>query len=98
MEHPNDPKEDVFFNTYFLAKYIDITIRGLIAFMVFGSFTYYILMGIFDLPIYFILPIIFLLSIPLSPLLSKIQVGYKVQLKYDDFLRKVTLRVKKWKN
>jgi hypothetical protein len=65
---------------------------------VLGSFSYFVLMGIFDLPIYFILPIIFILSLFLSPFLSKIQLGYRVQLKYDDFLRKLALKVKKWKN
>jgi hypothetical protein len=82
-------KEKVIINSNILAMYVDITIRGLVSFMIFGSFSYFILIKMFNLPIWLILPIIFVGSVLLSPLLSKINLGHKVQEKYDNFLREV---------
>jgi len=83
------PDEKVFISSNLLANYIDITIRGLIAFLTLGMFSYLVLMRLFNLPIWIVLPIIFVASLFISPYLSKIQLGEKIQDKYDDFLRKV---------
>jgi hypothetical protein len=77
-----------------LEMYIDLAVRGLVAFLTLGLFSYFVLIGIFHLPVYVTLPIVFLLSIAISPLLSKIKLGYKIQEKYDDFLKRVIYSIK----
>jgi len=91
------PDKKVFIYKNFLAMYIDIAIRGTIAFLTLGLFSYFVLMKTFGLPIWLTLPIIFIISILISPLLSKIQFGNKIQSRYDDFLRKV-IRIVRGKN
>jgi hypothetical protein len=85
------PVKETIIKNNFLAFYVDVSVRGLIAFLTLGLFSYYVLYQMFNLPIYVNLPVIFLLSIFSSPLLSKIKVGYIVQNKYDNFLREVIL-------
>jgi len=85
------PVNEVIINSNFLALYVDLVVRGLIAFIILGLIVYYILMQIFHLPIWIALPIVFLLSIFSSPLLSKIRLGHIVQSKYDNFLRHVII-------
>lgn len=89
--------EKVIVNYNFLASYVDLTIRGIISFTFFSLFSYFIMIRIFNAPIWLILPIIFLGSILLSPLLSKIKLGHKVQEKYDDFLREVIKHINNMK-
>jgi len=86
--------DKVFLHVRVLEMYIDLVIRGLISFVVFGLFGYLVLTQIFHFPFHITLPIIFLCSIFSSPLLSKIKLGYKVQERYDDFLRKVIYFIK----
>ena len=92
------PDKEVFVYYNILAMYIDITLRGMIAFFTLGMFSYFVLIKTFGFPIWVTLPFIFIVSILMSPLLSKIQLGNKVQEKYDDFLRDVItiLKKKKW--
>lgn len=91
------PYKEVFVYRNFLAMYVDIAIRGTIAFLTLGLFSYFVLMKTFGFPIWITLPIIFIISILISPLLSKIQFGNKIQSKYDDFLKKV-IRIMRMKN
>lgn len=91
------PDKEVFIYKNFLAMYVDIAIRGTIAFLTIGLFSYFVLMRTFGFPIWITLPIIFIISILISPLLSKIQFGNKIQSRYDDFLRKV-IRIVRGKN
>lgn len=82
-------KGQVFISARVLEMYIDLTVRGLVSFTVFGLGGYLILVGYFGMAYTYVLPIIFLGSILSSPLLSKIKLGHKVQNKYDNFLRRV---------
>jgi hypothetical protein len=77
-----------------LEMYVDLVLRGLVSFVIFGLFGYILLIQVFNLPYHFALPIIFLASILSSPLLSKIKFGYKVQERYDNFLRRVIYYMK----
>lgn len=91
-----NPKQDrVFISNNILAMYVDITIRGMIAFLTLGLFSYFVLIKLFELPIWITLPIIFIGSVFMSPLLSKIRLGEKVQRKYDKFLKQVIKQMKK---
>lgn len=71
-----------------LVSYIDSITRGLISFFISFILVYFILMGIFHLSFIWILPIIFLLSFALSPLLSKIKLGDKFVVWYIEKLKK----------
>jgi len=83
-------------NARVLEMYIDLSVRGIISFLTLGMFSYFVLLGLLGLPIQYVLPIIFLLSIFTAPLLSKIKLGEKVQNKYDDFLRNVIYHMNKY--
>lgn len=71
-----------------LINYIDSITRGLISFFISFILVYFVLMGIFHLSFIWILPIIFLLSFALSPLLSKIKLGDKFVIWYIGKLKK----------
>ena len=86
--------EKVIVNYNLLALYIDLTIRGLIAFLTLGLFSYFILIRWLNVPIWLTLPIIFVLSIFMSPFLSRISFGQKIQNKYDNFLKGVIEKIK----
>lgn len=69
-----------------LANYIDSMIRGLIMLAIAFPLSFFVLRGVLNLEIYWIFPILIILGLILSPLLSKIKVGRKVQQKYYKFL------------
>jgi hypothetical protein len=87
--------ERVFISKNILEMYVDLTVRGLIAFLTLGLFSYFVLIRWLNLKIYWTLPIIFVGSIFISPFLSKIKLGHRVQEKYDNFLRKVIFHIRK---
>lgn len=89
-------QDKVFISPRVLEMYIDLVLRGLVSFALFGLGGYLVLVGIFHLPYAVVLPIIFLSSILSSPLLSKIKFGHKVQNRYDDFLRSVIYHMKQY--
>lgn len=97
LEESQKPSR-VFISANVLEAYIDMTVRGVIAFLTLGMFSYFVLIDLLGLPIYYTLPFVFLGSILLSPLLQKIKLGRKVQDKYDDFLRDVIYHLNKWQN
>jgi dolichol kinase len=71
-----------------LVDYTDLVVRGLIAFFVIGVFLFVVLVGFLKMKAVYMLPIAFIGSILLSPLLSKIKLGEKIVSKYEKFLRK----------
>lgn len=93
---PKPSEQKVFVSKRILQMYVDVTVRGMIAFFTLGMFSYFVLYGYFGFQIYITLPIIFIGSIFMSPLLAKIRLGEKVQDKYDNFLREVIFRINKW--
>jgi uncharacterized membrane protein len=72
-----------------IINYTDIVLRSLIAFLVIGMGGYMVLGGIFHLSPIFILPIIFLVSVLVSPFLSRFRIGEKVVTKYEAWLEKM---------
>jgi dolichol kinase len=68
--------------------YLDAVIRGLIAFFVVGIGFYIFLVGFLHIKVIFVLPLIFIVSILISPFLVKIKLGEKVLDKYENWLRK----------
>ena len=79
----------------FLAVYIDMVIRGLIAFTSIGLTSYFVLIKWLQVSYMWVIPIAFLLSLSISPLLMKIKVGEKVQDKYEDLLGKIIKVIRK---
>lgn len=71
-----------------LIIYTDIVIRGLIAFLFIGILGSIILIGFFHIKTWLIFPIVFILSIIVSPYLSKIRIGENLFNKYDNILKK----------
>ena len=86
-------QDRVFISPRVLEMYIDLVLRGLVSFVVFGLCGYLLLIQVFNMSFVYALPIIFLVSILSSPLLSKIKFGHKVQNRYDNFLRKIIYRM-----
>lgn len=72
-----------------IVNYVDIVIRGLIAFIFLGIILSIVLVGFFGLKPFLVLPIIFLLSVFSSPLLSKIRIGEALVRKYDNWLNRI---------
>lgn len=70
-----------------IIKYTDIVIRSLIAFIFVGILGSIILIGLFHIKIWLLFPIMFFLSIIISPLLSKIRLGEQLFNKYDEWLK-----------
>lgn len=83
----NEQMSDKFRNN--LIMYFDMGIRGLIAFFFAGICLYAVLVGIFHINPIYTLPIAFLVSILISPFLSKVKLGERVFLYYDNFLNKL---------
>jgi hypothetical protein len=73
----------------YIITYLDGILRGLVSFLVIGIGLYILLVGIFKMSFIFVLPIIFIITIMVSPFLSKIKLGEKLINKYDTWLRKV---------
>jgi len=72
-----------------IINYMDIVFRSLIAFIFIGILGSLIFMGIFKWKIYIVFPIIFLLSVAVSPMLSKIKIAEKIMIKYENWLNKI---------
>lgn len=68
--------------------YLDIVIRGLISFFFVGIGLYFLLSILFHIPFYFVLPIVFIVSILIAPFLSKIKLGHIIFDRYENFLNK----------
>jgi hypothetical protein len=75
-------------NRYFLISYVDGIIRSLLAFVFLLPFYHFILSGFFNLEFIFAFPILIIVSIFISPFLSKVNVGYIVVDKYEEFLNR----------
>ena len=75
--------EDIIFKNNLLAVYIDLVIRGLLAFLFIGLTSYFVLVKFLNIDYVWVIPIAFLLSIAFSPLLMKIKIGEKIQNKYE---------------
>jgi|WetSurMetagenome_2_1015567.scaffolds.fasta_scaffold29747_2 hypothetical protein len=71
-----------------IVNYLDITIRSLIAFFVFGILLYIILVGVFHANFIFVLIMSFVISIMFSPILSRIKLGDRVFSAYERWLEK----------
>jgi len=90
MLNPNDKS----FRILFL--YSDGAIRGLVAFAVVLPIVY-LLVNYSNIKIYFILPIVLILSIALSPLLNKIEIGHWIVMKYLKVLDSIIYKLNKHK-
>lgn len=66
--------------------YIDAVIRGILSFFIIGLILYAFLRYYFNLPFQYIFIIIFMVSIVLSPVFSKIKYGERIFNIYDKFL------------
>ena len=73
----------------YIVTYLDGALRGLVSFLVIGIGLYILLVGIFKMSFVFVLPIIFILTILVSPFLSKIKLGEKLLNKYDAWLKRM---------
>jgi len=71
-----------------LINYVDIVIKGIIAFFGIGVLVSILLVGYLKWKIYIVIPIIFGLSVLITPLLSKIRVGEFIFQKYEKWLEK----------
>ena len=85
MEKMNKPKfrKNVVYFT-------DAIIRGLIAFLILGIGGYLLFVGVFGISFIYWLPIVFILSVFLSPIFSKINLGEKLITRYERLLERVT--------
>lgn len=78
--------------------YFDAVIRGLIAFVFIGIGLYLFLVAYLKISAFLVLPIAFVCSILISPLLSRITLGERTLNWYENLLEKLlskTLRGKK---
>jgi len=73
----------------YIVTYLDGALRGLVSFLVIGIGLYILLVGILKMSFVFVLPIIFILTILVSPFLSKIKLGEKLLNKYDAWLKRM---------
>lgn len=71
-----------------IINYLDITIRSLFAFFVFGILLYIIFVGFLHTSFIFVLIFSFVISILFSPLLSRIKFGERVFSVYERWLEK----------
>lgn len=72
----------------FLERYIDTIIGSFVSFLILLPFYYFILLGFFKLRFIFAFPILIIVSLAISPFLSKIKVGGKIVKSYDRLLNK----------
>ena len=72
-----------------IVLYLDMIIRGLIAFSVIGIGFFVLLVGFLKMKVIYMLPIAFVTSILISPFLSKVRLGERVLTKYENLLKKL---------
>lgn len=71
-----------------MIMYLDIVIRSLISFIFIGILLSFVFIGVLHISWIFVLPMVFFVSILVSPLLSKIKLGERVFLYYEEWLKK----------
>jgi hypothetical protein len=76
------------FRTHII-KYLNLVIQGLIAFAIVGIGLGLLLAGYFKMRYVFVLPIVFICSIIISPFLSRIKLGEKLLIKFEKSLSKL---------
>lgn len=76
------------FRTHII-KYLNLVIQGLIAFAIVGIGLGLLLAGYFKMRYIFVLPIVFICSIIISPFLSRIRLGEKLLTKFEKSLSKL---------
>lgn len=81
--------EDEFKFRSHIVRYLDLVIQGLIAFLIIGLGLGLLLAGYFKMRYVFVLPIIFICSIIISPFLSRIKLGEFILTKYENLLHKM---------
>lgn len=69
--------------------YLDAILRGLIAFAFIGILLSLFLIGFLHLSFVLVLPIAFICSILISPLLSKVKLGNVLLTKYENYLNRL---------
>jgi len=93
MEEMNQYAEQKLTLDNFLEWYIDMTVRALLGFLIIGLGLTFLLKFFFHLDFIYILPIIIIVSILLSPFMNKvfnrIKVGKKINDRYMNFLNKM---------
>jgi hypothetical protein len=73
-----------------LINYLDNIIRGLLSLVFVGIGLFILLTGVLKIKFIIVFPIIFIVSILISPFLSRIKLGEKVLTKYERWLKKIT--------
>ena len=73
-----------------LVNYLDNIIRGLLSLIIVGIGLFILLTGFLKIKFIIVFPIIFIVSILISPLLSRIKLGEKVLSGYEKWLKKIT--------
>lgn len=81
--------EDEFKFREYIIKYLNLVIQGLIAFAIVGIGLGFLLVGYFKMKYIFVLPIVFICSIIISPFLSKIRLGEKLLYRFEKSLSKL---------
>jgi hypothetical protein len=81
-------QEEFKFRTYII-KYLNLVIQGLIAFAIVGIGLGFLLAGYFKMRYIFVLPIVFICSIIISPFLSRIKLGERLLVKFEKSLSKL---------
>jgi hypothetical protein len=71
-----------------LVDYTDAITRGLLSFFLVGILLYILLIGYFHLSALWFLPIVFIVSIIISPLFQKIKVGERIFSQYEGWLNR----------
>jgi hypothetical protein len=79
----------------FFERIIDGTIQGLISLFISFMVVGFLVIGLLHWEAYFSLPIIFITSFLISPILAKIKVGEKVRLAYLNWLDNLIKNKKK---
>jgi hypothetical protein len=87
-ENPNNLRN-------WIILYTDMILRGLIAFFFAGICLYTFLVGYLHIKAIYILPIAFIVSIMISPFLSRIRLGNFVLNSYEKWLNNLILKWKK---
>lgn len=97
QQNNQDPKSDS--NSLFmensptlrthLVNYLDNIIRGLLSLIFVGIGLFILLTGVLKIKFIIVFPIIFIVSILISPFLSRIKLGEFVLSKYERWLKKI---------
>ena len=72
-----------------IINYLDMVLRGLISFLIIGIGLGILLIGYFKMKAIFVLPIIFICSIIITPFLSRIRLGEKLLCRFEKSLSKL---------